>query len=67
MERNREPGGTAVTAPPETGSMTGELAALSGLSFDVADVSAILRDAAAAVPRIGPCQVEAAYELVDSS
>ncbi|MCV7435132.1 PucR family transcriptional regulator [Mycolicibacterium bacteremicum] len=67
MEYNRESGGTAVTAPSVSGSITSELAALSGLSFDVADVSVILHDAAAAVPRVGPCQVEAAYELVDSS
>lgn len=47
-----------------TTTTTDELAALSTVAFESLDTAAVLGQAAAAVPRIGPCRTEATYRLV---
>ncbi|OBI88710.1 PucR family transcriptional regulator [Mycobacterium asiaticum] len=44
-----------------------ELAALSELVFESRDVATVLGTAAAAVPRLGPCETEATYRCIDES
>jgi DNA-binding PucR family transcriptional regulator len=45
--------------------VSGELAALSRLTFERLDPVAILTDAGAAVTALGPCRIEGTYRLVD--
>ncbi|MDX1883862.1 PucR family transcriptional regulator [Mycolicibacterium sp. 120270] len=46
---------------------SGELAVLSQLVFELRDAATVLGQAAAAVPRLGPCQTEATYLRIAES
>jgi hypothetical protein len=55
------------TASLGAGPASGELAALSQLTFELRDAATVLCQAAAAVPRLGACQTEATYLHIDGS
>jgi hypothetical protein len=55
------------TASPEATPTPQELAALSALTFELADPGTVLSHAAAAVPSVGPCHAAATYLFVEGS
>jgi hypothetical protein len=54
-------------AAPDTAPTPEELGTLSKLVFELSDAAAVLGVAAAAVPRLGPCQTEATYRCIEEA